>query len=128
MALDPVSAGLDLVNSIVTRVWPDASEADRARAATALTALQGQLAVNEAEARNPSVWTSGWRPGVGWVCVAAFAWRYVGYPVVSLGCALWAPGVHLPDPSIDPALTELLIGMLGLGGLRTVEKMKGVAR
>lgn len=128
MALDPVSAGLDLVNTVVSRVWPDASEADRARATAALTAMQGQLAVNEAEARSPSRWVSGWRPGVGWICVAAFGWRYVGYPVGQFLCSIWAPGVHLPDPGIDPALTELLIGMLGLGGLRTVEKMKGVAR
>jgi hypothetical protein len=88
--------------------------------------VQGQLDVNRAEASSPSAFTSGWRPAIGWVCAAALACQYIARPLLQ-----WAgivTGHAWPAlPGIDGNLWELMLGMLGLGGLRTFEKTKGVA-
>ncbi len=126
MALDPVTAGIDLVTAAVTRIWPDKSEAERQKFAAAIMAVQGQLDVNKAEAANPSMLTSGWRPAIGWVCAAALACQYIGRPMLQWGGIVL--GHPLPElPGIDDNLWELMLGMLGLGGLRTFEKVKGAA-
>lgn len=117
----------ELGRSVIERIWPDKTEQERAELQAALLVVQGQLAVNQAEAANPSVFVSGWRPFVGWVCGAACAWNWIGLPMTK--AALMVAG----GPALDLApadLTEMLpvlIGMLGLGGLRTAEKIKGVA-
>ena len=117
----------DLASTVISRLWPDKSEQERAQLAAALVVVQGQLDANKAEAASPSSFTSGWRPGVGWVCVAALACQYIARPLVQ-----WVgivSGHPLPDlPGIDAQLWELMLGMLGLGGLRSYEKVKGVAR
>lgn len=70
---------------------------------------------------------SGWRPCIGWVCCAALAYTYLVYPLLLWVAAAWAP--HLVPPALgnNDMLYELVLGMLGLSGLRTVEKIKGVA-
>ena len=90
--------------------------------------VAGQQAINLEEAKHPSVFVAGWRSGVGWVCLAGFAYNYIVYPFMLWGVAIWAPDVE-PPPAIDtgPMMT-LLMGLLGIGSLRTYEKMKGVAR
>ena len=86
-----------------------------------------QIKVNEAEAQSNSIFVAGWRPAVGWVCVAGLCYNFVVYPL-----ALWMAASFgaqfTPPPLLHDALMELVLGMLGLGALRTVEKMKGVAR
>lgn len=127
MALDPVTAGLDLANSVVNKIWPDKSEQERAQLAAAVSLVQGQLEINKAEAANPSVFTSGWRPAIGWCCAAALAYQYLLRPLASWGFVI--AGHPLPEmPGIDDNLWQLLLGMLGLGGLRTFEKFKGVTK
>jgi len=69
---------------------------------------------------------SGWRPAVGWLCVVALAWAFIGLPVVQAICTFKGMNVVLPDVETLPMM-ELVLGMLGLGGLRTFEKVKGVA-
>lgn len=99
-------------------------ERDLAKAAT--EANLAQLEVNKAEAANPSLFVSGWRPGVGWVCVAALAYQFVLSPVAMWG-ATWA-GYNMPmPPQLDDMLWQLIFGMLGMGALRSFEKSKGVA-
>ena len=126
---------LELSGAIIQRVWPDASEAERRRLETFAAELDreyrlrlAQMDVNRQEARSPHWFVAGWRPAAGWVCVAAFGWIYLLYPLIAWLCffidASWIP----PRPATDGILTELLFGLLGLGGLRTFEKMKGVAR
>ena len=95
---------------------------------------QGQMAINQAEAQHPSVFVSGWRPAVGWVCVLALAYQFLAYPMLLWGWAtLQAKGV-IPQtldapPMLDTsALYTVLFGILGLGTLRSFEKTKGVAR
>lgn len=128
MALDPISAGIDLVKTAVDKIWPDAGEADRRKIETIVTLTTAQLAVNQAEASNASVFVAGWRPFIGWICGASLAYTYIGYPVLLWAGALWFPQISPPSLMNDDMLLELVLGMLGLGGLRTFEKLKGVAR
>jgi hypothetical protein len=127
MSLDPVTAGLDLAKTVVSTIWPDKSEQERAQLAAALALVQGQMEINKVEAANPSVFTSGWRPFIGWVCGAALVYQYIIRPAVSWGVV--AAGHPLPPmPGLDDNLWQLLLGMLGLGGLRTFEKVKGATK
>lgn len=88
---------------------------------------QGQIDVNKAEAQHQSVFVSGWRPFIGWVCGCGFVYQYVARPL--LPWVLTVAGVEgVPAlPALDGSLMELTVGMLGLGALRTFEKTKGVA-
>ncbi|HOW47363.1 MAG TPA: 3TM-type holin [Rubrivivax sp.] len=123
-AADPVTAVADLATTIIGRLWPDKTERERAQMAAALMVVQGQLDANRAEAASPSAFTSGWRPGIGWVCALALACQYIARPVLQwIGIVTGHP--LPPLPGIDEQLWELMLGMLGLGGLRTVEKIKG---
>lgn len=127
MALDPISAGLDLANTVVKTLWPDKSEQERAQLAAAVSLVQGQLEVNKVEAANPSVLVSGWRPFIGWVAGVACAWNWIGMPAAKFAFAAAGHPVEL-SPADLAEMWPLLMGMLGLGGLRTYEKTKGVAR
>lgn len=127
MALDPISAGLDLANTVVNKIWPDKSEQERAQLAAAVQLVQGQMDINKAEAASSSVFTSGWRPAIGWVCAAALAAQYIARPLLQWAGVL--TGHDWPTlPGIDDNLWQLMLGMLGLGGLRSFEKFKGVAK
>jgi len=86
-----------------------------------------QLAVDQAEANNKNVFVAGWRPFIGWVCGAALAYVYVVAPFLTWGLNLAHPGLP-PLPAIDTAsLGVLTFNLLGMGAMRTVEKMNGVA-
>jgi hypothetical protein len=87
-----------------------------------------QIEVNKAEAASGSLFKGGWRPAVGWICAVAFAYHFVLQPVIVF--VVLAVGVDLPPlPEFDmTSLMTVLMGMLGLGGLRTYEKQKGIAK
>ena len=87
-----------------------------------------QIEVNKAEAASGSIFKGGWRPFIGWVCGFAFAYHFILQPVLLFGTA--AAGVSLPPlPEFDMSqMMPVLLGMLGLGGLRTYEKKTGVAK
>lgn len=87
----------------------------------------GQMRINEAEAAHPSIFVAGWRPFIGWVCGAGFVYEFIVRPLITWATGLWMPDCALP-PSLGDALAELVLGMLGMGGMRTLEKLKGVAR
>lgn len=89
---------------------------------------KGQLEVNKAEAASGSVFKGGWRPAIGWVCATAFAYHFVLQPII-LFVAL-AAGLDMPPlPEFDmTSLMTVMMGMLGLGGLRTYEKQKGITK
>jgi len=90
--------------------------------------VMGQLEINKAEAQHRSIFVAGWRPFIGWTCGIALAWHFVIAPVVIFGAGY--SGVTLPDlPTFDMnSLMTVLLGMLGLGGLRTYEKSKGLTK
>lgn len=123
---DAIAAGLTVLDKFIPD--PEArAKAEEALRNALLSWDQGQMQVNAAEAASRSLFVAGWRPFIGWVCGATLAWQYVLVPL-----ALWAAaigGVHLPTPpSLDDILWQLMFAMLGMGGLRTFEKIKGVAR
>lgn len=127
MALDPITAGLDLANNVINKIWPDKSEQEKQELAGVLVLLQGQLAVNQAEAANSSLFVAGWRPFVGWTCGAAFAFKFVGGPLLVLVANYFGHQIALPEFDYSE-MSTILLGMLGLGGLRTVEKIKGATK
>ena len=134
MALDPITAALDIGGKIIDKIWPDKTQADLAKLelmkmaqAGELAQLTGQLEINKVEAASSSKFIAGWRPFIGWICGCAFAWQFVAGPIFVWSLAVYGKVIALPV--IDTALmVELLLAMLGMGGLRTFEKMKGVAR
>ena len=91
-------------------------------------AAMAQVEVNKAEAQHRSVFVAGWRPFLGWCLSFAMAWHFVLAPMTMFVCTY--AGVEIPElPTFDmDSLMTVLLGMLGLGGLRTVEKVKGITK
>ena len=87
-----------------------------------------QISVNAAEAASGSWFKGGWRPCVGYICALAFGWHFVGQPVTIF--VLTVSGTEVPPlPEFDMGtLLTVLGGMLGIGGLRTYEKQKGITK
>ena len=122
---DAIGAALAIINKFI----PDPAERAKAEAelrAQAAAAQTAQIEVNQAEAATGSVFVGGWRPFIGWVCGAAFAWQYVLLPITSFVVVTTSGHQMPPLPAFDNVLNELLFGMLGLSGLRTFEKLKGI--
>lgn len=133
--LDVIGIGAKLIDKII----PDKGAAAEAKLKllelqqtgelaqlTAETDLaKGQQDINKVEAASSSIFVAGWRPALGWVCASIFAANYIGEPIL----AWLSPLLSLPPPPrLDMGeVYPVLLGMLGLGGLRTAEKMKGVA-
>lgn len=88
---------------------------------------QAQAEINRMEAGHASLFVSGWRPAVGWVCALGLVYEFCIRPLFAWATGIWWPGTPVP-PTIGEVLLELLFAMLGLGTLRTAEKLKGVAR
>ncbi len=88
---------------------------------------QGQMQVNAVEAANSNVFVSGWRPFVGWTCGVAFAYHYIIQPMALFVMASFGKALTLPAFQMESLLTVLL-GLLGLGGLRTYEKHRGLTK
>ena len=143
MAIDfstPWGAAINAVVGIIDKIIPDPA----AKAAAQLQVLQleqtGDLAqlkaqvdlaaqqtgVNAAEAAKGG-YAAGWRPTIGYVTAGALAYYYILHPVLAWGLALAHSTVAAPDLVLDDHLWELMAGMLGLGGMRTYEKVAGKA-
>lgn len=120
MAVDPLTAGLELASTVVNKIWPDKSEQERAELAGALAIIQGQLDINKEEAKNPNLFVSGWRPFVGWMCGSGLGYNVLIYPVA----IAWFPKLQQADMG---TLMTLLLALLGMGGMRMYEKLNGVA-
>ena len=122
------------ITPLLNKVIPDKTEAAKlAHEIATLTERQAhelaklQIETNKAEASNPSLFVAGWRPFTGWVCASALAFNYIVLPIASYVCSLFLD-VPVPTPLDMDVMLPVLLGMLGLGGIRGYEKVKGVAR
>lgn len=130
-----VSALLPSAGKVIDRLVPDKNAAAKAKQElesemikAATKANLAQLEINKVEAGHRSIFVAGWRPFIGWTCGVAMAWRFVGVPI-TLFVAAWI-GADIPElPQFDmESLMTVLLGMLGLGGMRTYEKFKGISK
>ena len=135
------AALIPVLGNLIDKILPDPQAAAEAKIRVMELAQQGELAVlnadlklasgqleiNKAEAASLDGFRAGWRPLIGYICAAALGWNYVVKPLVVWGCAIWFPTVDIPNLVLDDNLWQLMFGMLGLGGLRTFEKLKGKA-
>ena len=88
---------------------------------------KGQLEVNKVEAASKSMFVAGWGPAVGWVCVLGMASNFIIIPMANFGLAIAESSITIP--LIDTStMMPVLMGMLGLGAMRSVEKVQGVSR
>ena len=122
------------ISTLLDKVIPDADE--RHRLAFEISTLaekqaheiaQAQIAVNREEAASHSIFIAGWRPMVGWVCCAGLATNYLLVPVCNFILTITESPITVPPLDLSEMM-PVLLGMLGLGGLRTYEKTKNVAR
>ncbi len=129
-----VTALLPALGTLIDRLIPDRAAAEKAKAemeqqlvTAANAAAMAQVEVNKVEAAHSSVFVAGWRPSIGWVCAAGLAWAFVLAPIASWALVVLGIKAELPAIHTD-YLLELVLAMLGIGGLRTFEKLRGVAR
>lgn len=134
MAFDPLTAILNVGNTLIDRLIPDKSAAAAAKAQLVQMEAQGeldemkaQIAVNQTEAASASVFVAGWRPAVGWICGAAFAYCFVLQPfIVVMLVAFHSTFDPAKLPKLDwGPMSEVLLGMLGLGAMRSYDKAQG---
>jgi hypothetical protein len=88
---------------------------------------KGQLDVNKVEAAHKNLFVAGWRPAVGWVCCLGMAGNFIIIPLVNFALALSSSPITIPLIETSEMM-PVLMGMLGLGAMRTVEKTKNVQR
>jgi hypothetical protein len=147
MSFDPISALFDVGKSVIERVWPDpirqaeeirklqelAQAGDIAKLNAQVQILTGQMRINEKEAEHKSIFVAGWRPFVGWVGGIALGYQFILYPLMLWGWAIVDPtnaaGVAINPPPVMEAdeLYTVLLGMLGIGAMRSYDKSKGTA-
>ena len=133
MALDPVTAVLEIGGKLIDRMWPDPVQKAAAQfellklnQAGELQIIGAQLEINKIEASNPSVFVSGWRPAVGWVCVTACAWNWLGLSMLNTMLQVTHSLVQLKAADTSEMM-PILMALLGIGGYRTIEKLQGKA-
>ena len=88
---------------------------------------KGQLEINKAEAQSRNIFVAGWRPVIGWTCGVAMAYNYVIHPIMIFVLAQLDYLVALPALDLGEMM-PVLMGMLGLGSLRSFEKYKGISK
>ena len=143
-----IAALLPIIGSIIEKVIPDPQAAADAKLKALDLAQRGELAqleadtkmalaqidVNKTEAQHANIFVSGWRPAIGWIGAASMAYQFILYPLLIWAWSLmqangWVPANLQPPPMLDTdALWVILSGMLGIAGMRSVEKVKGVAK
>jgi hypothetical protein len=90
-----------------------------------LQMAQTQTNTNNTEASNANLFVAGWRPFIGWICGSGLAWNFAGVPLINAVMTIIGHPVNIPVADLSEMM-PLLIGMLGLGGMRTYEKINGV--
>jgi hypothetical protein len=146
--MNPIFLGplADIIKGVIGRIWPDPQQQADAQFKLAQLVQSGELAtmandtslqlaqigVDSTEAGSENLFKSGWRPFIGWTCGSSFAWNFVMAPAATWAVnAANASGLVAHAITFAPAdmsqMTPVLFGLLGLGAMRTVEKLKGAA-
>ncbi len=128
----PVLSILEIGAKLLDKVIPDKDAREKAQAELIKAAQDqdfqlalAQIKVNEEEAKSDSLFKSGWRPSIGWTCSVAFILHFVAFPIINF--VIVSLGYKEVVISFDMAtLMTVLGGLLGIGGLRTYEKIKGI--
>jgi len=141
MDITGLGSVFDFGSKVIDKLFPDKTEAERvklelfkAQQAGQLAELtaawdnaKAQVAVNQAEASSGNAFASSWRPFIGWTCGVAFAYKFVFAPLAVLVLAAVGHPITLPELDFGEMM-PVLFGMLGLGAMRSYEKVKGVSR
>jgi hypothetical protein len=140
MTMGALLSLIPVFSQLLDKILPDKGAADAAKLELLRLAQQGELAqinadvsiataqseTNKIEAGSTRLFVAGWRPFVGWICGFAVGFKFIGGPALFMVAQAFGHPVELPVIETSE-LWPLLLGMLGLGGLRTVEKVKGAA-
>lgn len=147
MSFDPLSALFDVGKSAIERIWPDpikrAKEirkleelkqtGDLAQLSAHVQIMTGQMGINAKEAEHKSIFVAGWRPFIGWIGGFALGYQFIFYPLLLW---IWAiaglifdiPSGVKPPPVLDGTeLYTIIVGMLGIGAMRSFDKKNGTA-
>ena len=133
--MDPITAILGIGNKLIDHFFPDANQAAAAKLRLLemqqngdLQVMASQMDINKIEAANSSLFVSGWRPFIGWVCGISLAYAAILEPVSRFIASVMFK-YNGAFPVIDTTLTlQILLGLLGLAGMRSWEKKEGVAK
>jgi hypothetical protein len=115
------------ISSLLEKAIPDADLRRQLSEKNAHEQIKAQLEINKAEAGHKSLFVSGWRPAVGWTCCLGMAANFLLIPMANFALALGQSDISIPLIDLETML-PVLLGMLGLGGMRSFEKSKGVER
>ena len=131
---------IPLIGKVIDKIFPDPSQAANAKLKMMEMEQEGdfkeidaslqrdiqQIALNKIEAGSENVFKSGWRPFIGWTCGLGFAYAVIVYPVLTWMAVVWN---ITPPPNLDSDLLfPVMLGLLGLGGMRSFEKFKGLTK
>lgn len=125
MSMTGLGEVADLAGKIADKIWPDASQAQKDALSFQLAQMQAQTDTNKVEAANQSLFVAGWRPFIGWICGFGLAFAFLISPLFTWLAALFGHPIKFPELDLGTLMT-LLLGMLGLGGMRTFEKVNGI--
>lgn len=131
----PIAAILGpAIGTLIDRLIPDKHEAQKAKLEMEARLLEAanqvnlqQIETNKIEAAHRSIFVAGWRPAIGWASALGFAWAFIGQPVAVWIMALSGADAPLPELDVAP-LMEMTMAMLGLAGLRSWEKSRGLTK
>lgn len=135
MALDPFTAGFDLIKTGLDKFFPDADTELKGKLAEAASEINNsyqlqlaQLEINKVEAASTSLFVAGWRPAIGWVCGVSLLYAALVEPIARFIATVLFTYSGL-FPVINTELTlQILLGLLGLAGMRSFEKSKGITK
>lgn len=132
MDITGIGSAVSSVVNFVSKWFPDKTQEQQNQFILEFTQLQGELNaqaaqtdIDKTEAGSASVFVAGWRPFIGWICGAGCAWNWIGISLVHTVAALFHYQVDLQPASISEMM-GLLLPMLGLGSMRTIEKINGI--
>ncbi len=132
VGIDPITSITNLFSEVIDKVWPDRSQSDLVKLkllemqqSGELQTLIDQLDINKEEAKSNNLFVAGWRPFVGWVCALSCSWNWVILPILKSILSIVGHPIVINAADLGEML-PMLMGLLGLGGLHTYEKLNGI--